>query len=383
MDTSKIEAHARAILHPLKPADSTTAAPPDMLFAAKRTRASGSLPPYYLVYFLLVDLLCYRNLGHFEKIAWSVPVDFDGRAFLIEHRKFGLGIFAQETELDEAVAQKIAERITRAVEVAEPYFDWLADRAANGSSLNVVNRSAELYDRHRFYVDRYNAKRVEAEDRKGEIVRRKIKHGYVQHYPAYDLRREAKWLALTAIDSFFSWTEHVFIHIPILHGKLTTGRDVRRAANSNWHEKYLLAMDCDSPVTLQFFDELKAVRRQIRNFDAHGSFGKRREAFSFHSRVGAVPLIMPHRTEQGSMRFGKGIDFVEHEAVELIERFIEHLWSGARSPARIYIQDSHLPLILSYAEDGTYEHAMDSDEDMSEFVDGLVAISDRHANMDF
>jgi hypothetical protein len=42
-----------------------------------------------VVYFLLVDLLGFKNLGTFEKIAWSVPVDFEGRAFLIEHRKAG------------------------------------------------------------------------------------------------------------------------------------------------------------------------------------------------------------------------------------------------------------------------------------------------------
>ena len=151
--------------------------------------------------------------------------------------------------------------------VAEPYFDWLADQAENSSALNVVNRSAELFDRHRFNVDRYTAKRAEAEDHKDEIVRRKLKHGYTQ----------------------------------------------------------------------EFFDELKTVRRQTRICDAHVSFGKHREAFSFPSPLAAVPLIMPHRTEQGSMRFGQGIDFVEHEAVELVDRFIQHLWSGARAPARIYI----------------------------------------------
>src|SRR5438067_68982 len=83
-------------ISPLKPADVHSKAADNFLFVAKRTKAGRSLPPYYLVYFLLVDLLQYRDLGRFEKLAWSVPVDLDGTAFLIEHRKFGLGIFAHD-----------------------------------------------------------------------------------------------------------------------------------------------------------------------------------------------------------------------------------------------------------------------------------------------
>ena len=28
------------------------------------------------------------------KLAYSIPVDFNGTAYLVEHRKFGLGLFA-------------------------------------------------------------------------------------------------------------------------------------------------------------------------------------------------------------------------------------------------------------------------------------------------
>lgn len=383
MDTSEIEKAVKAILHPLKPADSTTRAPRDMLFSAKRTQASYSLPPYYLVYFLLVDLLGYRNLGRFEKIAWSVPVDFNGRPFLVEHRKFGLGIFAQHTALDEELATVIATRIADAVAAAEPYFKWLADQAADGSTLNVVNRSTELYDRHRFYVDQYLAKRAEAESRKDETITRRWKSGYVSHFPALGLHREAKWLALTAIDTFFSWTEHVFIHIAILQGNLATGRDVQRAASSNWYKKFHLALDCTNPVTQEFLQSLDLVRRQIRNFDAHGSFGKNREAFMLHSSVGAVPLELPHDGESGSIRLGRGIDFVEHDAIDLIEGFVGHLWSGPRAPAKIYIQGSHLPLNLSFVQNGRYKEAMRSEDDMVALVDEQVGIQDMYTDMDF
>lgn len=384
MDTSEIENAARTILHPIKPADSTTRAPRDFLFSAKWTQASDSLPPYYLVYFLLVDLLGYKNIGRFEKIAWSVPVDLDGRAFLIEHRKAGLGIFAQDSELDEDLAQTIATRLAEAVAAAEPYFKWLADQAANGSDLNVLNHSIELYDRYRFYVDQYLAARAEAAALRDEDLNREPPPGVSLYFtPGLALSRRAKWLALTAIETFFSWTEHVFIHLAIVQGDLKTGQDVRHAANSNWHQKFKLAMDCTDPVTLEYFENLRAIRQQTRNFDAHGSFGKHREAFMFHSRAGAVPLTLPGEGRSGTPRFGRGIDFVEHETVELIEGFIEHLWSGSRAPAKLCIQDSGLPLILSFVKNGKYARAMQSEEEMVAFLDEQAAIFDRHANMDY
>ncbi len=46
------------------------------LFLSSRTRSGHDLPPYYLVYFLLVDLLGFPNLGQGEKVAWSVPDRF-------------------------------------------------------------------------------------------------------------------------------------------------------------------------------------------------------------------------------------------------------------------------------------------------------------------
>ena len=104
MDLDPIRNKVRAAISPLRPAGLESAAPDNFLFDAKRTDAGRQLPAYYLVYFLLVDLLGFKNLGQFDKVAWSVPVDFQGRAFLIEHRKFGLGVFAPELPDSEAIA---------------------------------------------------------------------------------------------------------------------------------------------------------------------------------------------------------------------------------------------------------------------------------------
>jgi len=75
--------------------------------------------------------------------------------------------------------------------------------------------------------------------------------------------------------------------------------------------------------------------------------------------------------------------FDDAEAIEVIEEFVIHLWSGSRKPARIYIEESDLPLVLPHASDGTYQAAMSSVNDMAEFVDHQIGEWDRAANMDW
>ena len=62
---------------------------------------------------------------------------------------------------------------------------------------------------------------------------------------------------------------------------------------------------------------------------------------------------------------------------------MDHLWTGARAPARIYIEGYGLPIILTRVADGTYARAMESEEEMSEFTRYLAGDMDRHADMDF
>lgn len=387
LDIKRIKQKALSAISPLKAMESNTHDSEEFAFNAKRTEAGRKLPPYYLVYFLLVDLLGFKNLGQFEKVSWSVPVEYKEQAFIIEHRKFGLGVFAHSIPDDEKAATEIVGLINKAVKIAKPYFEWRAQQAAQDSKLNVVNRSRELFARYEFLREQYVSKAEEAERRKDERIETKIQvkvgNATSVEFPAPKLWRESRWLALSAIESFFSWTEHVFIHIAILKGACITGEDVADLAKAEWATKFKAALDIRDAHTKKFYDELAIVRRQLRNFVAHGSFGKDGEAFQFHSGAGAVPILLPHKRDRQSFRFGQGVNFESKDAMDLIERFVDHLWSEDRAPAKIYLQEYELPLILTEAKSGEYERAMSSVDDMTEYADYWAGFFDRHIDMDF
>jgi hypothetical protein len=397
---AELEAVRKKAIHALK--EVQPAGPPrsadegNALFLSSRTDGGRSLPPYYLIYFLLVDLLGCEDLGESEKVAWVVPVRYQGRLYSIEHRKMGVGIFAPNDDPGarmsgtpsaqaESDARQIAAAVNKAVSIAEPYFEWRAEQAASTSHLNVINASDRLFDRYIFFRDKFRsltegAQGLDHEQDGGRSTRTEGTSVTPTRRPAYLLWREASWNGQAAVEAFFSWTEHSFIHLAILQGRLRTGDEVAALAQADWKAKFKAALDLTHGETKQHYDQLLDLRAQIRNFVAHGAFGKRGEAFRFHSGAGAVPVLMTQNQRHRFALSGKP-PFDEGTAIADIETFIEHLWSGSRAPAKIYIF-SALPSILTHVIDGTYARAMQSEQDMEEFVAYLTREFDNAANMD-
>jgi len=382
-----VRALAQKTIHPICPINNKTNYDGNFWIHSQRTRAGNGLPEYYLVYFLLVELLGFENLGQWEKIAWTVPIDYMGQSFLISHRKFGIGVFAHDSKAEEDQAKEIVGLIRRGVKVAEPFFIWRAEQAVKESKINVVNKSDILFERYEYFLKSFKEFSNEAKERANEkqIETQEFNGGSETsiYIPSLEIREKAKWQAIAAIDAFFSWTEHIFIHIAILTGKIISGEQVAELAEANWKEKFKCALDTEDPKLKLFYDELIQIRRQLRNYMAHGAFGKRGQAFDFHSGAGAVPVMLTHKPGQDKFTFASPFGFEETKAIEIIEKFISHLWSGKREPARLYIQESGLPLILPMATDGTYERVMRSLNAMNEFVDGLALYFDRSRDMDW
>jgi hypothetical protein len=194
---------------------------------------------------------------------------------------------------------------------------------------------------------------------------------------------EAEWIALSAVEAFFSWTEHVLIHMAILMGRIVTAKDIADLAETDWSAKFKRTFDLTDPKSKDLFDRLLAIRKELRNYVAHGAFGKQGEAFTFHSGAGAVPVLLPHRAGTRRFKFGHGLTFKAAAALEVLEEFRSHVWEGERAPAEVYIQQSGLPMILTMAIDGSYTEAMRSTESMKKFVDYLTQSFDQAANMDW
>ncbi|WP_460105978.1 hypothetical protein [Pseudomonas sp. S3_H06] len=173
------------------------------------------------------------------------------------------------------------------------------------------------------------------------------------------------------------------IHVAILGGVVSSAREVADLAADDWPKKFKAAFNLKDPTEKILFDRALSLRQDLRNFIAHGAFGKQGEAFSFHSTAGAVPVLLPHKRGSKKFSLSEQLDFDTHAAFDVVEDFTSLLWAGDRAPARLYVQESRLPTILTFAADGTYTTAMVSLESMKEFIDQLTYQVDQAANMDW
>jgi len=386
-DLEKTRVAAREALGEIVPAK-TPLSKTDLkgLMFSRPTEGGGDLPPYYMIYFLLVELLGFPNLGARKNAAWVLPVLFRGRLYGIEYRDSGPGIFSPNPDPDSGMdtppgeeAQRdsleIAVLIGQALTVADPWFKWRAGQAASGSDLNVVNNSDWLFARYEFFRDRYRALRAEAEETKDErvITKGAIKDGtpYTSvTVPSLKIEREAEWNAQAAMEAFFSWTDHVFIHLSILQGRLRSGQDVARLAEADWEAKLETALDVSDPETGKFRELLSGLHTQVWRVAAHGAFGWEGEALWFHSGAGPAPLhLTGKQSHPWSLEGETALD--PDGAISAMEAFIEHLWSGPREAMQEYIF-SGLPGFLVFAADGTYEKAIRSKGHMARLVHHLL-----------
>jgi hypothetical protein len=225
---------------------------------------------------------------------------------------------------------------------------------------------SQLFERYLYFRDRFVEKSIETHARKQEHEIEQYQREFdiasyslkardqkspseliaMFTFPWARLAQDSNWLALAAVDSFFAWTEHIFIHLAVLEGRVVMGEEVAQLAESDWGTKFKRALNISDPVLKGYFDELIIVRRQLRNFVAHGAFGKEGEAFSFHSAAGAGPVAFDHKPTKFRLSLTPELAFDNQQALLTIEKFISYLWSGQREPAKLYIQESDLPLIL-------------------------------------
>ena len=368
-------------------ANDKTIASNNFLFSAKKSRASYDLPEYYLIYFLLNDLLGFKNIGKFEKIAWSFPIDYNGKAFLIEFRKFGVGVFVQEIENDEPLAVEIVKKIKGAVKSARPYFDHLAKEAVKKSELNIVNNNQKLYQRFEYLLELYKEEQAKYIKNKNNV---KTEHntsefGIITSYEniGYKFYQNANWLAISCIEAFFSWTEHLFIHLAVVAENLADGQAILNLIDAEWKIKFKAAISDTSKEAGKFYNELLIVRQQLRNFVAHGAFGKNGNAFSFHSATGAVPVLMSHNRQKNRFSLNGSLSFKEEDVITLIEEFVKFLWTGSLAPAMYYTQECALPTILTDSVNGKYAAVTLDMNIMKEYAYYLMGEIDNSANMDW
>lgn len=338
---------------------------------------------YYLVFLMMVDLLKYEYLGPAEKVSYIIPFDFEGVRCSVAHQKFGMRLWCGEEQDGEAIYKVIR----KGIKAAKPYFLWRAEKASTSSNLNLESKCPQLWEKYEFLREQ-SVKLIEQFERdkdKAVIESGESDLGFKftsTSYPAYEFRKQGRWMHEAAVDAFFAWCEQALVHIAILQGTLTNGKQIVDVLKGEFGKKCKLVLDLTLPEEKVAYDDIVSLRNELRNYVAHGSFGKDGSAFSFHTATGAVPLKVLDGKKISEFSFGSA-DAREWESdYKRIESFLETLWGNGRGPAQQFLETG-FSSVLTYAVDGTYDKAMQDEETMESFLIYLGRMIDDAANMDF
>jgi hypothetical protein len=379
-----VRARALARLTPARSARNDDPAEGNLLFTVQRTDAGRRLPPYYLVYFLLRDLLGFRDLGAFEKLAWSFPIFFEGTVFLVEHRKMGVGVFCADASQHEDKAADLVRRIWSACKAAEPYFKARAAQAIQAGELNIHNHHATLWGRYRYLRQRLRAA-VRAQARADAKPPVRVQHSptswSVSSRHQWVARERVAWLTQTVIEAFFAWSEHALVHCAVLRGQISAGPALLALTKDEWRIKFKAAFDTSNPHWKQHLDALLHVREENRNYVAHGAFGKDGRAFEFHSGAGATPLRLKVRGTQPRVTLHALTVTDDGASMVVVDSFVAAVRQHAK-PQWLYLE-SGLVTVLTFAKNGYYAMAMADARAMRQFIDHWSNEADNAANMDW
>lgn len=343
------------------------------------------LPKYYFIYLLFFHLLGFDNFEKLEKTKWSVLFEYKRNIFLIKYSKFGLsiGLFFDGRDVDE-LAKNLPISMAKAVEAAKPFFEWKAKSMIRTSKITVCNYSSDFFKKMYYFINKFKQRRDEVENWKSvEMVQGLLKKSRIDALEYYAEPDDIRWLAIAAIEAFFSWTEHIFIHLIILNGKVLTGSSIIEMIELEWPKKFKKAIEIkDDKEMYKIYNSLSKIKQSVRNFNSHGALGKGGEAFHFHSGSGAIPIALNHDAKKAQIEISDRFTFDYVDVIKTIESFNGLIWKG-REPEEMYIQHSDLPLILTLVRDGTYQKAIQSNESMRELIDRLDYEFARDRNMDF
>jgi len=339
---------------------------------------------YYLIFLMMVDLLGYRYFGPFEKIAYGIPLEFEGLNYSVNYQKFGMRIECSEG----GDGEKVYKAIRKGIKAAKPYYLWRAEQASTSSDLNLESKCPKLWAKYQYLREQSKMllDKFETDKDKKKVVKGSSEDGTGQwtsiSYPAYEYLEQGRWMHEAAVDAFFAWCEQALVHTAILMGRLTNGKEIVDLLKGEFGPKCKLVLDLSLPDEKSAYDDISLLRNELRNFVAHGSFGKDGSAFTFHTATGAVPLKVLDNKSLSEFSFG-GADARDWEAdYQRIDAFVEQLWENGRAPAKQYLE-AGFPCILTFAANGTYSKAMASEADMEGFLEYLGRMMDDSANMDF
>ncbi len=347
--------------------------------------AADRLPLPYMV-FLTLLLGTDRKYASrpIEKTAWSIYFRFKNVPFCLEHGKFGMRM-ATPAPANVSIIDELIGVLNRAFPVADRVLQQDVDLQIRAGNVTVLNKQHLLRERYDFF--RSAAREAfQAPAPNAEVIFRKTGPGQKvsRSVDIFKNKREGFFFGTAAIDSYFSWLEHVLVLIWPFVGYDPMKDDLLVYIGDGWIAKIKRIWDViGSREEKALYDALREIKERFRNSITHGALEKGDGSLRVHiSGLGAVPARLSRFTDSIHYDVFPLKEDSFDNACELFDAVDAHLRTNPTKYGMRFAE-AGLDVAFDAKSREEYQNAMNCDVDFDELLERFSCVADRNANMEW
>ena len=204
-------------------------------------------PLPHMIFLTLVKLLDFKFFGPAEKVAWTIPVSYDGIPLLLSHRKFGFRLHClPAARPGQEVVQQVMRELNRGIRIADALLQPCLEDQVQAGNVTIVNSYHQLSRMYAFF----RSKAAKAYDRpspKPTVLKRDADGKPVAtHHDPFRYQFQGFWYAFAMIDAYFSRLEHLLILMLPFCGFDPKHESLCEAISSQWGSKFKRLFNLDN-----------------------------------------------------------------------------------------------------------------------------------------
>jgi len=296
----------------------------DSIFSYKNISTGNYDPPAYVVAFIFLYVLKFRNFGSFEKIWWHTYFQYKNTVFLIRDYKFGT--WSLEAKTDSEAAIELVPEIIGKIRSAARHGDKILRSAFKAEidkgQFYLNNGYGKLRSAYEFFLEETNAALAVLEDFAAQESGKKhdLQEITENHNRRLHLQRIVSYRAIPLINAFFSLLEFI---LDVFYAFQQPPLSFFEFRKLTWQDRFKAAISLEpgSPV-VKLYEQLVNVKTQYRNPLTHGLTNESSLLVPFPF-AGLVPISYEHLSNTVHFGFIQISSASVRDTIKTFSEFLE------------------------------------------------------------
>lgn len=329
------------------------------------------------------------SFGPSEKVAWWVNFLFQDRQCELALEKFGLQLYIEIVDNDEADAIQTAKQIVKKLSSSMRAVENLVlAPAAPGlfrdGKATVVNQHISLRRTYEYFRERASNPFAIEDELKHFGHGDRMTYGMTFQSGKRLMQMNSFHDLIASVNAYLSLLEHILV-LALPFQSFDPSKDsLEKFIGSRWGDKYGQVFDLTRKDDKRYYDRLIEVVEQWRNTYSHGGFekGHGSSVYLHYEGIGPIPVGLSSATERIGYFFIPATDEDINHVFKLFDEIDAWLTNKRLYFAMQWIT-SGLHVRFDPAFRAELVEAMESPEQFSKYVDYNVYLDDRATNMDY